>query len=344
MHTRWGFFALLVGLSGLLLNAVGQEGDKKDEDKTLVWTHGLSFQVRPAGVEDFDPKKTKKYGAEAFHDKSLKRMVYVCETAALGVGSATKVPTTPEVKAPTLFHAMELRVRLPGENSFDGKTETFGIEVFNDVNCDNLIYVSQTGSVSVLPTGSIKASDKVKDPEWSHGLELKVRKAGEAEWDNAPKFSLEIYKDPNADRLVYVTHKGNVTTVSAAGTTKPADVKGPTWFHAFEVKVRKANEKEFTKDTKAYGVEVYKDENTDKLIYISETGSVAVVAAGNVKKPEESKAPKWTHGQAFRVRRHDEDDFNDKTQRFGAEVYKDEITGYSVYVTESGDLTVFSAN
>jgi hypothetical protein len=52
--------------------------------------------------------------------------------------------------------------------------------------------------------------------------------------------------------------------------------KDPTWLHGLEFRVRKAGEKDFTKDTKRYGIEVFKDENTGNLIYISETGSIAV--------------------------------------------------------------------
>ena len=54
-------------------------------------------------------------------------------------------------------------------------------------------------------------------------------------------------------------------------------VKAPTWLHGFNVKSRKFNEYDFNKDTKKYGIEVYKDEETGNLIYVSETGSIAVV-------------------------------------------------------------------
>jgi hypothetical protein len=43
------------------------------------------------------------------------------------------------------------------------------------------------------------------------------------------------------------------------------------------VKSRTSKEDDFNKDTKKYGIEVYKDENNGNLIYISETGSIAVV-------------------------------------------------------------------
>ena len=46
-----------------------------------------------------------------------------------------------------------------------------------------------------------------------------------------------------------------------------------------ELRVRKASEADFTKDTEKYGIEVFKDENTGNLVYISESGSIAVVPA-----------------------------------------------------------------
>lgn len=57
--------------------------------------------------------------------------------------------------------------------------------------------------------------------------------------------------------------------------------KTPKWSHALELRVRKAGENDFTKDTKKWGIEVFKDENNGNLIYISETGSLSVVPAKN---------------------------------------------------------------
>ena len=55
-------------------------------------------------------------------------------------------------------------------------------------------------------------------------------------------------------------------------------VKAPTWQHGFNVMSRKSNEYNFDdKSTKKYGIEVYKDEENGNLIYVSETGSIAVL-------------------------------------------------------------------
>jgi hypothetical protein len=55
--------------------------------------------------------------------------------------------------------------------------------------------------------------------------------------------------------------------------------KAPEWKHGMELRVRKAGEADFNKDTKKYGLEVFRDENNGNLIYISETGAIAVVPA-----------------------------------------------------------------
>jgi hypothetical protein len=57
-------------------------------------------------------------------------------------------------------------------------------------------------------------------------------------------------------------------------------VKDPKWQYGLSFQVRAANELNFSPATKKHGVEVYRDENNNNLIYVSETGSIAVVAAG----------------------------------------------------------------
>lgn len=54
--------------------------------------------------------------------------------------------------------------------------------------------------------------------------------------------------------------------------------KGPRWSHGLDLKCRKGGETDFTKTTAKYGIEVFVDENNGNLIYISETGAIAVVA------------------------------------------------------------------
>jgi hypothetical protein len=57
------------------------------------------------------------------------------------------------------------------------------------------------------------------------------------------------------------------------------DTRGPKWLYGLGLKVRKGAEADFTRQTNKIGVEVFRDENNNNLIYISETGSIAVVPA-----------------------------------------------------------------
>jgi hypothetical protein len=56
------------------------------------------------------------------------------------------------------------------------------------------------------------------------------------------------------------------------------EVKTPKWLHGLSVKVRAAAEADFGPQTKKIGIEVFRDDNNGNLIYITETGSIAVVA------------------------------------------------------------------
>jgi hypothetical protein len=61
------------------------------------------------------------------------------------------------------------------------------------------------------------------------------------------------------------------------GYSQDTKVKAPSWLHGMNLRARNSKEDDFNKDTKKYGIEVYKDENNGNLIYISETGSIAVL-------------------------------------------------------------------
>ena len=84
-------------------------------------------------------------------------------------------------------------------------------------------------------------------------------------------------------KRVQFTVVGLVCFLLGAGLAFPVvqaqgeKAKAPEWKHGMELRVRKAGEPDFNKDTKKYGIEVFRDENNGNLIYISETGAIAVV-------------------------------------------------------------------
>ena len=58
-----------------------------------------------------------------------------------------------DAKSPKWLHGLDLRVRKAGHPNFDDspKTLKYGIEVFRDENNGNLIYISENGSIAVVP-------------------------------------------------------------------------------------------------------------------------------------------------------------------------------------------------
>ena len=70
-----------------------------------------------------------------------------CCVPSIGI---SPLPAKSIVLPVTWKSAMALGARKPGEKEFE-KAQRFGIEVFEDNRTGNLIFVSETGSVAVLP-------------------------------------------------------------------------------------------------------------------------------------------------------------------------------------------------
>jgi hypothetical protein len=55
-----------------------------------------------------------------------------------------------EAKGPKWTHGLMLRARKGDEADFSKDTKKYGVEVFVDENNGNLIYISESGSISVV--------------------------------------------------------------------------------------------------------------------------------------------------------------------------------------------------
>ncbi|MGL4552506.1 MAG: hypothetical protein ACRC33_15135 [Gemmataceae bacterium] len=246
-------------------------------------------------------------------------------------------------KDPVSRYAMDLRCRTATQADFDKDTKKFGVEVYTDGHSADGLYVADTGSLAAVGSKAFKAGDgKGKEPLWRHGLTLTARKAGDKEWDKGKKVGIEVFRDEGNGNLIYLNDQGQVSVAAAEAVTDATEkgkVKAPKWLHAMDVKVRKAGEKDFTKDTRKVGIEVFRDENNGNLVYVSESGSVGVSAA-KVQGAETGKEPKWQYGLELSVRKAGEAKFTKDTKRIGIEVFQDENNGGLVYVTESGQLAV----
>jgi hypothetical protein len=329
-----------VGLRSLLLAsflAIPEVASLAQENKVKApeSKYGFALRVRKATEAVFDDK-TQKYGIEVFLDPNNNKVIYISETGSIAVLPAPGVLPSGKGKDPVWEHAMNLRVRKSGEKDFTGDTKKYGVEVFRDENTGNLIYISDVGAIAVAPAGAA-APGKSKKPEWEHAMELGARKKGEKEFTaSTKKYGVEVFRDEANGNLIYITEMGTLSVVTGAQAQGGAVVKKPEWKHAMELRVRKGDEPDFNDKTPKLGLEVFLDANTDKLVYLSETGGISVPAA--VKSASTDKAPEWKYGLAVRARKASEAEFTGSTQRYGIEVFTDENTGSLIYICETGSV------
>ena len=253
--------------------------------------------------------------------------------AFAGTLTAQPADRGPEAK---LLYGHDLKVR-PGGNPDWPKAAKVGVEVFQDDTLKALIAITETGNLAVAPAGPVGAE---KTSKWHTGLDLKVRKVGEPEFTQKTKaFGVEVYRDTGTNKLIYAGEGGWVAFAPAPGGLT-AD-KGPKWHHALDLKVRLLGGDNTFESAKKIGLEVYRDENTRGLVYITETGGLAATPAGP-GAADVAKAQGWkpAHGLILRVRKSDEPDFTDKTKRVPVEVVLDETTGNLIYATETGSIAV----
>jgi hypothetical protein len=237
-------------------------------------------------------------------------------------------------------HAFDLSCRRFGELDFSKDTQKYGVEAFKDNNNGLGLYISQVGS---LAAGSgfqdLKVPLDSKGPEWITGLDLPARKAGEEKFENAKVHSMEVFRDPNTNNWIYITEKGYLAVAPVKGKPSGSDRK-PKWTHSVDLRVRKGGVKDWKEATK-FGIEVYRDNTTGNLIYISETGAIAVLPdAGDTNPGPEGKAPEWLHGLDLACRKHDEPSFTKDTRKFGVEVFLDTNNGNLMLLGETGNLAV----
>jgi len=69
-------------------------------------------------------------------------------------------------------------------------------------------------------------------------------------------------------------------------------------------------------------------------------GALVAQQLPRVYAQTEPKGPKWQYGMGLKVRKGTEDNFNEKTQKFGVEVFRDENNGNLIYVSENGSISV----
>jgi hypothetical protein len=245
--------------------------DDADPGKNAPWSSAITMSVRGAGEPKF-MANTQLFAAEVFKDTLNGHLLYITErnTIALfkGTGSTDKDP---------LFqYGLNVKVRKPGVKDFDESAKAYGIEAYKDNNTGGLVYICETGSIAVSKDApaAVPEEKDVKAPKALYGLECKVRKPNEKEFDTAQIFNIEVYQDANTGALIYVSETGSIATVPAPEGMKSEP--GLTWKHTMLLRARPGGVADFKQAT-TYNVEVYSDANTGYTLFITNTGTIAVL-------------------------------------------------------------------
>ncbi|MBM3993619.1 MAG: hypothetical protein FJ303_05635 [Planctomycetes bacterium] len=337
------FFLLAAFLFTTVPGVDGQEKKLKE----LQWSHAFDLACRKNDEKTID-KKTKRWGVETFRDNNTGVGIglYISEVGGIGLApnfAALTLPLDPS-KGPEWLTGLDMPTRKAGIAAWKG-AKIHSMEVFRDPNADNWIYVTDVGNIAA-GNGKGQPGAPGKAPKWVHSVDLQVRKGGVKEFKDATKFGIEVYKDGNTNNLVYVSETGATAIIQDDKdlVLEKDRGKAPEWLHGLDLSCRRFDEKSFTKDTRKFGVEVYNDITTGNLVFISETGSIAVTPGGKLTAPtEKAKEPLWTHGLNVKCRKFGEKNFSDTTRAFGAEVFRDENVNVTIYVNELGYIAAMSA-
>jgi hypothetical protein len=318
--------------------------DKGKAPARPKFLYGHDLKVRPGGDKDWP--KARKIGLEVYqHEvtlpaaegdkKAVPFHVGITEDGTIAVASAGPLGD-PKERAQWLT-GLDLLVRKAGEKEFTQRTPRYGIELFRDRRANRLVYVCESGAIAFAPVpGNLGAE---KGPKWHHGLAPKVREPDQEAFEGAKQFGVEVYKDENTDGLVYASETGAIAAGPAPQAAPDKNkVADPKHSHGLILRVRKADESDFTPKTRRIGVEVFQDPNaSNNLLYVSETGAIAVAASSG--KFRDGKGVAWRGAMALSARKAGETDFG-KSKKYGIEVFEDIKTGNLLFISETGSITV----
>ena len=141
--------------------------------------------------------------------------------------------------------AHDLNCRKAGEAEFTQKTKKWGVELLQDRGTSRLLYACESGAVALAPVPPGLVTEK--GPKWHHALEPRVRAPEQIDFTNAKKIGMEVFKDETSGDLIYIGENGDIDAIAgsvANDTAVKGKPKNPTWKHSWDLKVRKAGEKE----------------------------------------------------------------------------------------------------
>ena len=195
------------------------------------------------------------------------------------------------------------------------------------------LVVVSAGLVVLAGSSTSSAQDektKIAPPKHLYGHDLRVRKGGNPDFDkDTPRIGVEFFHDDATKSIIVISETGSLAVATAPTAAFGADKKCE-WKTAHDLHARKAGEPEFKQTTKKWGVEMFHDRGTNQLLYVCESGSVALANVPGALVT--NKGPKWNHAMEPKVRAPEQDKF-DVAKKFVMEVFKDENTNDLIYIT-----------
>ncbi len=189
--------------------ALGSTPKKLNEGADPAFHHGLTFKVR--GVMEQNFANAKAIGVDVSKDGNAGDLIYVSEGGQIAVGRAPAAPPGANPKRPRSLHGLSIKSRKSNEGDFTPKTRVYSAEVFEDPNANLLVFICETGSLSVVPYGgSVKMNQGLL---WSHALTLGARKPGEKDFEKAAKYGVEAFIDQNSGTMIYISETGSIAAL-----------------------------------------------------------------------------------------------------------------------------------
>jgi hypothetical protein len=114
----------------------------------------------------------------------------------------------------------------------------------------------------------------------------------------------------------------------------------PEKLYQLSLRVLEPSEKEFHPE-RTVPISVFLERQAGRLIYVGKDGNaLAVAPVGKTAAGRWPRAPVWSHSLELAVRGWDEKEFGPNTRKIGIEVYRDDNSGYLLYVAHTGSFAV----
>jgi hypothetical protein len=307
--------------------------DEKDEVQ-LEQRYCLDLRARQPAEKEFT-RDSPSFGVHVFHDRKPGCLLYVAaQGKALAVVPAAKDAVADGDKGPQRLHRLLLPVRGWDDKAF-GEMKV-SVEVYRDEHNGNLIYLSHTGCIAVVPNVKTDPDMLAKEPKWLDRFRLKVRPSGENDFTfDYIKCNVEVYRDEYTGCLVYVEGNGALAVVVPAKAGRGKETAEPKWEHAVGSRVRAYGEEEFAPKTAHWSAEVYLGDDRGIRIYANDKQQLAAVVGGQAKNPNKIQGVEWEK----RILPKEAKDGG----KWSAELFSNPNTDDRLFVTANGALAVIGS-